>query len=161
MRVLDFDFDLPRRFIAQRPAAPRDSARLLAVGRQFRDLGIADLPGLLNPGDIMVINDTRVIPARLIGRRQPSGGKIEVTLIKPGGENAWQTLANELRLPAFAKTKKAGYLDPHAIRNTNVVVAVEYIPWARLGPNISWGHHCHREIEGAGTLTRELAASGV
>ena len=97
MRVSDFDFDLPRRFIAQRPAAPRDSARLLAVGRQFRDLGIADLPGLLNPGDIMVINDTRVIPARLIGRRQPSGGKIEVTLIKPGGENAWQTLARPAR----------------------------------------------------------------
>ena len=97
MRVSDFDFELPRRFIAQRPAAPRDSARLLAVGRQFRDLGIADLPGLLNPGDIMVINDTRVIPARLIGRRQPSGGKIEVTLIKPGGENAWQTLARPAR----------------------------------------------------------------
>jgi S-adenosylmethionine:tRNA ribosyltransferase-isomerase len=97
MRVSDFDFDLPPRFIAQRPAQPRDSSRLLVVGREFRDLGIADLPGLLNPGDVMVINDTRVIPARLMGRRRPSGGKIEVTLIKPGGGNAWQTLVRPAR----------------------------------------------------------------
>ena len=52
MRVSDFDFDLPPRFIAQRPAAPRDSARLLAVGREFRDLDIVDLPKFLNPGDV-------------------------------------------------------------------------------------------------------------
>ena len=93
MRVSDFDFDLPPRFIAQRPAAPRDQARLLAVGPDFRDLAIADLPGLLNPGDVMVINDTRVIPARLKGRREPTGGLVEVTLIKSGDGGRWQALA--------------------------------------------------------------------
>ncbi|MGH6660044.1 MAG: tRNA preQ1(34) S-adenosylmethionine ribosyltransferase-isomerase QueA [Rhodospirillales bacterium] len=92
MRVSDFDFDLPPRFIAQRPAVPRDSARLLAVGREFRDLGVRDLPGLLAPGDVMVVNDTRVIPARLGGKRS-GGGRVEVTLIKPEGGGAWQALA--------------------------------------------------------------------
>ena len=92
MRVSDFDFDLPPRFIAQRPAAPRDSARLLAVGREFRDLGVRDLPGLLAPGDVMVVNNTRVISARLGGKRS-GGGRVEVTLIKPEGGGAWRALA--------------------------------------------------------------------
>ena len=97
MRVSDFDFDLPSRFIAQRPAAPRDQARLLAVGRECRDLGIADLPGLLRPGDVMVFNDTRVIPARLKGRREPSGGHVETTLIEDRGGGCWRALARPAR----------------------------------------------------------------
>jgi S-adenosylmethionine:tRNA ribosyltransferase-isomerase len=92
MRVSDFDFELPSRFIAQRPAVPRDSARLLAVGRAFRDLGVRDLPDLLAPGDALVVNDTRVVPARLGGRR-PGGGRIEATLIEPLGGGAWRALA--------------------------------------------------------------------
>ncbi len=97
MQVSDFDFDLPPRFIAQRPAAPRDQARLLVVGRECRDLGIGDLPGLLGPGDVMVFNDTRVIPARLKGRREPSGGLVETTLIKSEGGGCWQALARPAR----------------------------------------------------------------
>ncbi len=92
MRVSDFDFDLPPRLIAQRPATPRDSARLLAVGSEFRDLGIRDLPSLLVPGDVMVVNDTRVIPARLSGKR-PGGGRVEATLIGRDGGGAWRALA--------------------------------------------------------------------
>ncbi|MEQ9575325.1 MAG: S-adenosylmethionine:tRNA ribosyltransferase-isomerase, partial [Rhodospirillales bacterium] len=61
-----FDFDLPPERIAQKPANPRDSARLLEVTpTALHDRGVRDLPSLLNPGDILVVNDTRVIPARL------------------------------------------------------------------------------------------------
>ncbi len=89
MRSDDFDFDLPRKLIAQHPAVPRDAARLLVVGdglrdrglrdRGFQDRGVRDLPALLRPGDVMVVNDTRVIPARLFGRR--GFFNVEVTLI--------------------------------------------------------------------------------
>ena len=81
MRSDDFDFGLPRSAIAQHPAAPRDAARLLAVGERLEDRVVTDLPGLLSPGDVMVFNDTRVIPARLFGRR--GGAGIEVTLLEP------------------------------------------------------------------------------
>ena len=67
MRTDDFDFDLPPDSIAQHPVAPRDAARLLIVGDTFEDRGVRDLPALLRPGDVMVFNDTRVIPARLFG----------------------------------------------------------------------------------------------
>jgi S-adenosylmethionine:tRNA ribosyltransferase-isomerase len=63
----------------------------------LRDLGIADLPGLLSPGDVMVINDTLVIPARIRGKRLPTGGSIEATLIKPGGGDTWQALVRPAR----------------------------------------------------------------
>ena len=92
MRVSDFDFELPPRLIAQRPASPHDAARLLVVGDGFRDLGVGDLPGLLTGEDIVVVNDTRVIPARLAGTRA-GGGRVEVTLIKAAGGGAWRALA--------------------------------------------------------------------
>ena len=92
MRVDDFDFDLPRRLIAERPACPRDSARLLHVdGDRFDDLGVRALPGLLRAGDVMVFNDTRVIPARLFGRRGLAG--IELTLHQRVGDAMWKAFA--------------------------------------------------------------------
>ena len=81
MRSDDFDFDLPRKLIAQHPAVPRDAARLLVVGNGVQDRGVRDLPALLRPGDVMVVNDTRVIPARLFGRR--GAANVEVTLTEP------------------------------------------------------------------------------
>ncbi len=70
MRVDLFDFDLPAELIALRPAKPRDSARLLLVeGDEISDRAVLDLPNLLRPGDVLVFNDTRVIPAQLEGRR--------------------------------------------------------------------------------------------
>jgi S-adenosylmethionine:tRNA ribosyltransferase-isomerase len=80
MKVADFDFDLPPELIAQEPARPRDSARLLEVGATLGDRLIADLPKLLRPGDLLVYNDTRVIKARLNGRRGTAS--VEVTLHK-------------------------------------------------------------------------------
>jgi S-adenosylmethionine:tRNA ribosyltransferase-isomerase len=79
MRTELFDFDLPPELIAQRPAEPRDAARLLVVGAQaLEDLRVRDLPELLAPGDLVVLNDTRVIPSRLAGRR--GAAQVEVTL---------------------------------------------------------------------------------
>jgi S-adenosylmethionine:tRNA ribosyltransferase-isomerase len=89
MRVADFDFDLPAERIALRPARPRDSARLLVVdGKEVSDRGVTDLPGLLRPGDVLVFNDTKVIPAQLEGRR--GDASIGATLHKREGPRAWQ-----------------------------------------------------------------------
>ena len=86
MRVDLFDFDLPEELIAQRPASPRDSARLLDVAADgLHDNAVGELPGLLQAGDLLVFNDTKVIPARLIGTRR-SGGKVEVLLIRDLGD---------------------------------------------------------------------------
>ncbi|WP_413206784.1 tRNA preQ1(34) S-adenosylmethionine ribosyltransferase-isomerase QueA [Rhodospirillum sp. A1_3_36] len=96
MRVDLFDFDLPPEAIADRPANPRESARLLLVdGTDRRDLGVKDLPGLLGSGDILVFNDTRVIPARLFGTI--GEGKIEVTLHKRLGPDRWACFGRPAR----------------------------------------------------------------
>jgi S-adenosylmethionine:tRNA ribosyltransferase-isomerase len=82
MRTELFDFDLPAERIAQHPVAPRDAARLLVVAeRGLEDRRVSDLPALLRPGDLLVLNDTRVIPARLTGER--GAARIEVTLHQP------------------------------------------------------------------------------
>jgi S-adenosylmethionine:tRNA ribosyltransferase-isomerase len=79
MRVSDFDFDLPDEAIALRPAAPRDAARLLVVDHgRLEDRIVRDLPALLRPGDALVFNDTKVIPARLFGRRLREGSVVAV-----------------------------------------------------------------------------------
>jgi len=87
----DFDFELPRALIAQRPAEPRDSARLLEVGDRLSDRSVRDLPGLLRAGDLLVVNDTRVIPARLTGTRGQA--RVEVTLHRRLGPAAWRAFA--------------------------------------------------------------------
>ncbi len=84
MLVRDFDFDLPPELIAQEPAAERGTARLLCLDRaaaRWRTASVADLPRLLRAGDLLVVNNTRVFPARLLGRRVPSGGAVECLLI--------------------------------------------------------------------------------
>jgi len=87
MRPEDFDYELPEELIAQQPAGRRTACRLLRVsGAACQDLEFADLPGLLNPGDLLVLNDTRVLPARLYGRKT-TGGKLELLLeriVEPG-----------------------------------------------------------------------------
>src|SRR5689334_18855738 len=89
MRVADFDFDLPAERIALRPARPRDSARLLLVhGAQISDHEVIELPDLLRPGDVLIFNDTKVIPAQLEGRR--GDASIGATLHKREGARQWQ-----------------------------------------------------------------------
>jgi S-adenosylmethionine:tRNA ribosyltransferase-isomerase len=92
MKVDLFDFDLPKSRIALRPASPRDTARLLVVrDGVMQDRTVRDLPDFLEPGDVMVFNDTRVIPARLVGRK--GEGKVEVTLHLRETERRWRAFA--------------------------------------------------------------------
>jgi S-adenosylmethionine:tRNA ribosyltransferase-isomerase len=101
MKTADFDFDLPAERIAQAPARPRDTARLLDARQAvFVDRMVRDLPSLLRPGDLMLFNDTRVIPARMTGLRLVDGalsGSIEVTLHKRLGDDAWRAFARPTR----------------------------------------------------------------
>ena len=101
MKLTDFDFDLPEALIATRPARPRRAARLLvAEGDAIADSTVADLGAWLRAGDRLVLNDTRVIPARLSGTRARAGGqgaRIEVTLLEPQADGTWSALVKPLR----------------------------------------------------------------
>ncbi len=95
MDVRAFDFDLPSELIAQEPAADRSLARMLCLGRETGSVThstIAALPDRLDPGDVIVVNDTRVFPARLLGRRAPSGGAVECLLIGKLDAERWEAL---------------------------------------------------------------------
>src|SRR5438046_2467907 len=119
MDVREFDFDLPSELIAQEPAADRAGARLLCLDRRSGAIthsGVAALPNLLSTGDLVVVNNTQVFSARLIGRRVPSGGAVQVMLLQlladengagpwgprearpvgraPGGEQYWEALVH-------------------------------------------------------------------
>ncbi len=99
-RLSDYDFDLPDALIATRPARPRSSARLLvATPTTITDATAIDLPDFLRPGDRLVLNDTRVIPARLRGlrRRGEAVARIEVTLLEPAPGGDWMALVKPLR----------------------------------------------------------------
>ncbi len=98
MRVADFDFDLPPGLIAQEPPPERGTSRLLCLDRddgRIRHHRFAELPALLAAGDLIVVNDTRVFPARLIGYRLPGGGAAECLLVAPGEEpDTWTALVH-------------------------------------------------------------------
>ncbi|MEN8173497.1 MAG: S-adenosylmethionine:tRNA ribosyltransferase-isomerase, partial [Chloroflexota bacterium] len=93
MKTIDFNYDLPEKYIAQTPVEPRDASRLLVLNRQtdvtahakFRNLG-----EFLNPGDLLVINHSRVIPARLLGHKVATGGRVEVLLLHRESEGIWE-----------------------------------------------------------------------
>jgi S-adenosylmethionine:tRNA ribosyltransferase-isomerase len=95
MRLADLDYPLPEALIAQEPAPERAAARLLVLDRggvPLRHARIADLPGFLGAGDVLVLNDTRVIPARVHGRRS-SGGRLEILFVAPrGSDGEWEVL---------------------------------------------------------------------
>ena len=110
MKLSDFDFDLPERLIATRPARPRTSARLLlAEGDELHDLHVRDLVDVFRPGDRLVLNNTKVIPARLTGQRSRMSGqgavtaKIEVTLLEPLPSGDWRALGKPLRKVAVGE----------------------------------------------------------
>ncbi len=93
MQIDDFDYELPPHLIAQEPAAERDQSRLLLVDRgraRLVDHTFRDLPALLTPGDLLVLNDTRVVPARLLGRRQRTGGRWEGLFLREDADGRWE-----------------------------------------------------------------------
>ena len=95
MKTSDFYYDLPERLIAQTPMEPRDAARMMVI---HRDTGVRedkifrDLPDYLRPGDVMVINQTKVIPARLLGEKEETGVPVEILLLKRIDKDHWETL---------------------------------------------------------------------
>ncbi|USG64101.1 tRNA preQ1(34) S-adenosylmethionine ribosyltransferase-isomerase QueA [Brevibacillus ruminantium] len=95
MDVKQFDFELPEKLIAQHPLADRTSSRLLVMDKKTGELAhrkFTDLIDFLRPGDVLVLNDSRVLPARLIGEKADTGAKIEVLLLKSLGDDRWETL---------------------------------------------------------------------
>jgi len=112
LRVADFDFELPPELIAQEPPAQRGQSRMLVMDRatgNLRDSRFAEFPSLLRPGDLLVLNDSRVIPARLFARRtlrrerEKPTGRIEVMLTEPAGENRWHALVRPGRKIAIGE----------------------------------------------------------
>lgn len=95
MELSDFDFDLPEELIAQHPVEPRDSSRLMVVHRvkgEIKHHIFHELPDLLQPGDVLVVNNTRVLPARLIGEKEGTGANIECLLLKRVERDIWEAL---------------------------------------------------------------------
>lgn len=95
MKTSDFYYELPPELIAQTPLERRDGSRLMALDKhsgEIRHMHFFDLPTLLRPGDCLVLNDSRVLPARLLGRREPGGGAAEVLLLVDKGDKVWECL---------------------------------------------------------------------
>ncbi len=152
LKTEDFDFDLPEGAIADRPAEPRERAKLLEVGEALRDRSVADLPDLLRAGDVLVVNDTKVIPARIVGRRGEA--RVEATLLRvvdsgPDGE-IWSALARParrlragdvLRISASFQARVEGRAEGGEIRlrfppETDVLAALEDFGETPLPPYI-------------------------
>jgi S-adenosylmethionine:tRNA ribosyltransferase-isomerase len=118
-----FDYALPPELIAQEPAEPRDASRLLVVDRaraSWEDRGFGDLPQLLRSGDCLVVNDSRVLPARLLGALEPGGRRVELLLLGPVSERRWGALARPARRCRAGARVTLGAGEAHAL-----VVGVE------------------------------------
>ena len=120
MRIADFDYQLPENLIAQQPITPRDAARMLVVNRanqSWQDSSFTDFPSFVQPNDAVVVNNTRVFPARLIGKKESSGGQVEVFLISEVKAGVWEALvkpARRIRVGmkiTFGQTLRAEVLD--------------------------------------------------
>ena len=96
MKTSDFNYDLPQELIAQTPLEKRDGSRLMTLSRETGEIShrhFYDLPEFLRPGDTLVLNDSRVLPARLYGKRNPTGGAVELLLLKEHTDGSWECLA--------------------------------------------------------------------
>ena len=96
MDLTDFLYDLPDAAIAQTPVEPRHSSRLLRVG-DMSDHTFVELPALLDPGDLVVVNRTRVRHARLLGEKDPTGGRVEALLLGQLADGSWEALVKPAR----------------------------------------------------------------
>ena len=145
MRTADFRYDLPEGAIAQEAIEPRDAARLLDT-RRLEDREFRDLAALLRPGDLVVVNRTRVRSARLIGSKEASGGRVEALLLRPCGDGSWEALVrparrirvgSRLRFGPLVATVSAGPVDGRVVlspESGSVDEAVETIGEVALPP---------------------------
>ena len=100
MKLSDFDYHLPKELIAKYPAQPRDSCRLMVLNRKDKTIEhriFRDVIDYLKPGDTLVLNNTKVIPARLIGKKEKTNANIEVFLLRPIEDNIWEALIKNVR----------------------------------------------------------------
>ena len=139
LTVADFEFDLPEHLIAQEPIEPRDHARLLIVHRdsgRTEHVRFYDLPAILNAGDALVVNETRVIPARLLGTKRSGGGRVEILLIRPlvgagdgveANERIWTAMVRPSR-----RVASGSIVEVDAPGAPRVVVGQQYTDDTRL-----------------------------
>lgn len=120
MKRQDFNYDLPEELIAQEPLEPRDHSRLLVLDRKTgerSDRHFYDVEELLQPGDCLILNDSRVLPARLYGNRKETGAAVELLLLNPRGHDVWEVLAGPGRKarPGDVLTFGGGLLDAEVL----------------------------------------------
>lgn len=118
MNTADFDFVLPPELIAQQPAPRRDASRLMILNRAAGSIAhgtFLDLPGLLRPGDLLVVNNTRVIPARVFGRKPGTGGRVELFFLEEAAPGEWDILLRARRRPKPGERIDIGGDGSHAI----------------------------------------------
>jgi S-adenosylmethionine:tRNA ribosyltransferase-isomerase len=111
MQASEFDFDLPDDLIAQHPIEPRDQSRLLVIDRsrgRWEHRIFSDLPELLDPRDVLVRNDTRVVPARLVGHREATGGRWEGLFLRELADGAWEVMCRTRGRPAIGERVVVG-----------------------------------------------------
>ena len=123
LKTSDFDYNLPEERIAQTPVEPRDHSRLLVYDRKdrsIRHLHFYDLPRFLTPQDILVVNETKVIPARLLGEKEDTGVPVEILLLKRLEKDLWETLVRPGRRlkPGTFCTFGGGLLRAEIVANT-------------------------------------------
>jgi S-adenosylmethionine:tRNA ribosyltransferase-isomerase len=114
MKTSDFDYQLPQRLIAQVPLEPRDCSRLMVLKRSDGSIEhrhFADLPGYLKAGDVLVFNDSRVIPARLKGKKAVSGGRVELLLLRQVDNAVWEVLLKPAKRVAIGARLEIGEAD--------------------------------------------------
>ena len=124
MKTSDFYYDLPPELIAQTPIQRRDSSRLMMLNRETGKVAhqhFYDLPEFLRSGDCLILNDSRVLPARLLGQRLPGGGTCEVLLLTDRGENIWECLVRPGRKlrPGARMTFGNGELSAEVVGEAN------------------------------------------
>ena len=136
MKTSDFDYELPPELIAQEPAAERDGCRLLVMDRAtgaLEDRVFRDIAEYLRPGDLLVANETRVMPARLLGAKRSTGGAAEVFLLRPHGtptdnhSACWEVLVR----PGKRLKPGTGAVVDFADADGNVALSAEIVDWAR------------------------------
>jgi S-adenosylmethionine:tRNA ribosyltransferase-isomerase len=131
VKTADFDYDLPDSFIAQQPVEPRDSSRLLVVDRATAELShrtFRDIGEVLRPGDLLVANESRVIPARLFARKVPSGGKVELLLLVRHDAHTWESLVKGRKTPVGTRLALS-----HPDGKGSTAATGEIVSWTQSG----------------------------
>ena len=132
MKSADFDYDLPESYIAQQPAEPRDASRLLVVDRKtgtFAHRIFRDIVDYLQAGDLLVANESRVLPARLQARKVPTGGKVELLLLARRDDTTWEALVRGRKTPVGTRLG----LVPPGEDDAAPLVEGEVVAWTASG----------------------------